>query len=347
MRKRRVIIELFLYRCLLRRQEWTRAQFLVAVLFAALTILGASLCTAGIGDSARAWAAESGSEMNLPTPEELMALIDASEERIKTFEARINITSFKIINGAPEPEPSVRVQRTARMAGDRVYVRSVRTEYNRKVGDKVLDESVTDRAYVDSPKWSKWLCADPSHRPHAIIKAEPSGPATTPVTALYGDKNMYRGWVLQETATITRDDRGYYILKNTPREAPDTVLTFTVDPTRGYIPIESRVTHTDGRLLGAVKCSDLREITDGIWLPFRFTKELRSNGPPGPSGWGEGEFSRYVVDEMHVNTDILEHVNTDILEADVDIEFPEGTKVDNRISPRRSLWRRMLSTLTR
>lgn len=48
MRKGGVVLRLLLYRCLLRRQEWTRAPFLVAVLFAAVIVPGASLRAADV-----------------------------------------------------------------------------------------------------------------------------------------------------------------------------------------------------------------------------------------------------------------------------------------------------------
>ena len=90
-------------------------------------------------------------------------------------------------------------------------------------------------------------------------------------------------------------------------------MVVVVDPSKGYLPIRTEMRNGAGKAIMWTECSDLRQVEDGLWMPYVSSAELAS---------------QYISVYKTVNV----RVNAELPKTSLDIEFPQNTYVRDRIA---------------
>lgn len=260
-----------------------------------------------------------------PTPRELLALIDVSKEKFETYDVTVSYEAFAFrgggyVDAAPSSTGSVRTRKSANRVLSQTDVTS--RAFSPTSGE--FEAHTSRREYLNTPGWSKHLLSgERSGDTLGGVSPTPSAQALTafsPFRSVYLYTEIYREWLDHETTHVVTLEDGTCLLETVPEEGERFKVSITVDPKFGYLPVRTAVSMPDGVPVRTVETSDIREVAPGIWIPFRFTEQEWAAGIPGR----DGSISHFTLESVAINTRLVDE--------DLEIEFPEGTRVHDEVA---------------
>lgn len=243
----------------------------------------------------------------LPTPEQLVSLIQASKDRYRSFDLETQVSRYLVANGKRKSEPEDVSKITWRWIPEGQLV-------HESIVTAGSDKPIP-RTLAITSKWAKLL--EEKHGKPAGIVDRPH--ELEPFIGLNAAKAMWRplhpdqwSFVKNDKGTVERQaERGTWVLKAQVSD-DGTSYVIEVDAAKGYLPVRSEVRGPDGTFLYGAACSDFRQLEDGLWLPFSYTWSVPTRGE----------------NVYHVST---ARVNVPLNEDDVNFSFPSGCMVNDRI----------------
>ena len=249
--------------------------------------------------------------------QELIELVLATRQKYYSLDAEIRSSHFKLANGKLPAKPYAvsDVIWRWKQDGPRTFLISNRRDIEYKPNGEVLESNQSKRTYAITPKYSKSLDEIFGERtPRGIVTKGKEIEYTlemTPDKAMWG--LFYYKWEkLPENeidATYYPDD-DLYILK--AKVSSSTSLIVKIDPSKDFLPIESKLVEDNGDLIFISKCSDFRKNKNGLWLPYKYD-------------YGDNEYiARKEVKRAEINLSMPDEL--------LDFSFPTGTRVRDRIA---------------
>lgn len=265
------------------------------------------------------------------TPDDVIELVQAGRARFHSIKATIHREARTDLTGqSPEPWPLFGISHTLfRWTPSRSYAREDQTAWGPNDRQEEATPSPT-RECASAPQWSKRLdtphSPEPDHaRPRATIsRPDPNFAKETDMDvceALWEQFDQIVASGEREGPISVRmdKDRAWWWLERIVRER-DYRQAVAIDASRGWLPVRSEVTDITGERGMKIECGDLREVGDHLWLPFQFdSKSEYRVGDVVRRQW-----SSYRLSDVRVNVPIADD--------QLDIAFPDGTRVDDRIA---------------
>jgi hypothetical protein len=258
-------------------------------------------------------------------PDEMFMIMKASRSRIITIEATLEQRGYQYADDQQytdkkkgNPILSYVQEMEYRRAGDRIFCQITTTSYT-PAGQPV--SLIRETAEVGS-KWTRLLREEPlgDKNYSGVIRTErelPGMMSATPDVIFWHsasedwDKRFRRAG---SRAFVEYDNTaGYYVLEYPIGDNADSPwYRYTIDPSKGYMPITREWLASDKKSLGVDKCEDFRDV-NGFQVPFRFSWYY----PDGRIG------GQYTFKQISINKDIPSEKLT--------FEFPRGTQVQDKV----------------
>lgn len=256
-----------------------------------------------------------GEEANpIPDPAQLVALVQASRARYKSFDVSFEVERHQQVDGKWRDKPDGTAKRAFRSTSDRSYSRAEVTETDAESGVPYV--MTVTQAF--SPTWSKELQEEKNTTPRATVargeamKDKLELDVAGALWSAYGDDVWLN--TTNSNATVNRDDStGNLVLRSKWQDANSMVIT--IDPAKGYLPIRTEFCGPDGSIVMWCECADFRKTADGLWIPFRYTAELTA----APKTRSTFKLTSAAV-------------NTELSNDQLDFPFPAGTIVNDAIT---------------
>lgn len=280
-------------------------------------MLSAALFRAGwaVGQPAAAGAAggaPAAGQADLPTPEQLVALVEASRAGYRSFNVEFEVERYLYKNGKRQPHPLEVAKLVWRSTPDKVLFHE-----DQRARQPDGSEQRLQKTYASDAKHTKRLGQAEHDDPRAII-----APGTqmmqeidlNPATALWSPTSptVYTR-IKNDNSTVSKDASSGNLLLKGVIGSDGSRVVISIDPTKGYLPVRTDTYRKDGTFIMGCVCSDVREVVQGKWLAYTFTWRLDSHAE-----------SVFRVTKAEVNTDIPPE--------QLDFSFPSGTIVDDRIA---------------
>jgi hypothetical protein len=258
------------------------------------------------------------------TAQQLVLLMKASSQEYKSISANIKAIVYQQTDVNKPKNMKYEQQITSRWAKDKEFVKIVRNSavlrLDPNTGQSFPSGTADSYTYYSiAPGLNKRLVEVPGNR-RAVVSSSPDlaneVPCYTLYTAMWGLGGIPTDKLQLDTAQVTFDkNSGLYILLAKAGDNPKgPKIKLYIDPSKNYIPVIQESMLYDGTPFSKHKCSDLRQSSDGLWIPYQYS-------------WSDprmGYFGEYKFEDVVVNKPIADSL--------LDIDFPQGTKVtDKRI----------------
>jgi len=247
------------------------------------------------------------------TSSELVSLVAAARQRYNSLSAGVTVRSYKVEDGGSKEQPFESADFVRRWTVDKGYAKIEMFEGKQEEGVKWI------REYAFSERCSKRLeRAVTQPRPRGIIErglAMKDELFLGPVAAMFEPFNRaWLGMVSDENAEVSPGDRAnLYVLQATLGSRGQFTFAVEVDAAKGWVPTRSSITQIASGKSMQIECTDFRLVSEALWVPFGYSWTA-----PGKS------ITIYTVKEAKVNSDIPDD--------QLDVSFPPGTVVDDRIA---------------
>jgi hypothetical protein len=260
------------------------------------------------------------------TAQQLVLLMKASSQEYKSISADIKTIVYQQADANKPKNVKYEQRITSRWTKDKEFIKIVRNSkvlrLDPNTGQSFPSGTADSYTYYSiAPGLNKRLVEVPSIRSRrAMVSSSPDlaqeVPCDTLYTAMWGLGGISLEKLRLDTAQVTFDkNSGLYILLAKAGDNPQgPKIRLYIDPSKNYIPVIQESMLYDGTAFSKHKCSDLRQSSDGLWIPYQYS-------------WSDprmGYFGEYKFEDVVVNKPIADNL--------LDIDFPQGTKVtDKRI----------------
>lgn len=256
------------------------------------------------------------------TREQIVKLMQASQERCASFSATFRVARYALDASGSQRAPADTAQLSYARNRNRAVLH-VRSTMPSGVGARA-------DAYVSTPQWNKtYSCDADAATGSAVVALGPlrQFPYLDPFSALWRPTSAsnWRNDALTLRA-LTRNEAGLYVMELFASQN-NVAVRYEIDPARGYCPVRTEYLFPDGRLMFSIVCQELRDVGDGVFVPFKY---IHTSGA-----------------ETRAFYDVLSAAcNTPLSDETLDYKFPEGTLVDDRIAGLRYTVREKSPTAT-
>jgi hypothetical protein len=248
-----------------------------------------------------------------PTAPELLQLMGASSDRLQSLTVNMTISSYFAKEGDKDPMPLERQKVDLKWTPGRMWAK---TAVFRPNGADTFDVPLDFEQTISiSPRQTKTLIKTPgAARPKGTIMQNdqdaPGWQIDQVVRNPLGARIMER--IAADKKAVLTQEEGVYHVKAVVSESNDWIVDFTVDPGKGFLCTQMTVSNKDGQPIQQYKASDIRQVGQGIWFPFKIVRTM----PRDKLVW-----------------DLAQAVaNTAIPEKELDFVFPSGTSVNDRVA---------------
>jgi len=253
------------------------------------------------------------------TADDLFKIMLAARERITSLDVRLEQKGYYPTEEKTEnPVLMYKLQMEYRKKGPHWYCQIVNQTYD---SSGKPDRNFTEAAFFSSDRtcFYREVPSGSSEREGRIAPGEVefSGwMSATPDFALWhAPLEFWEEWRKQSagrSSIVYNETNRIYILEFPYTENESPLFRYTIEPSKGYIPVIREWLGSQKEIIQRDECSDFR-LVDGFWIPFRHRVYL-SNGTLG---------TETVFQSVSVNAPIAKEK--------LFFEYPEGTIVEDQV----------------
>ncbi len=161
-------------------------------------------------------------------------------------------------------------------------------------------------------------------RPPALIERRGNGledSATDPMHLIWGNSRVVSWEDFYDDGKPAEYDRStnlYRIAREL--DSPELAIVIEVDGSKGWLPVNCRISLPNGPWVFKYECSDIRPLGDGLYFPYRVEYWASGMHTPTP----------YVALSVFEMKDVKPNVLP--VDEPLDIVFPDGTDVQDLIA---------------
>src|SRR5665213_116527 len=246
------------------------------------------------------------------TSAQIVDLIQATKAKYRTFTTRSQVVAYQRVGQEWPSQPYMTTSELWRSDGTRQFFNEALT-WRKNLNGPFPPPVVS--TYSFGPTWSKSLVRQPGSAAARGTIRQPLARANDASLAdqLWGLLNEpWSAFSASETTAAFDEKTGLWCLR-TIADPDGYKRVLFVDKSLGYLPVRFSIFRKDGISIGATECSQF-SIVDGLPIPHMYTYEAALAGCRVVSTYDSIE------------------INRPIDPAAFDLDFPDGTQVEDEIA---------------